>query len=140
MESEVVEQEKTVKYKSKKFAVIIVNLYKYLCEDKKEFVLSKQVLRSGTSIGANIAESECAISDKDFISKIYIALKECAETIYWLDLLFDTDYLLDGEYTSMKNDCEEIRKMLSSTTKTMNSKLNSAHSKLTKGGTTEVEV
>ena len=140
MESEVVEQEKTVKYKSKKFAVRIVNLYKYLCEDKKEFVLSKQVLRSGTSIGANIAESECAISDKDFISKIYIALKECAETIYWLDLLFDTDYLLDGEYTSMKNDCEEIRKMLSSTTKTMNSKLNSAHSKLTKGGTTEVEV
>ena len=140
MESEIVEQEKTVKYKSKKFAVRIVNLYKYLCEEKKEFVLSKQVLRSGTSIGANIAESECAISYKDFLSKIYIALKECAETIYWLDLLFDTDFLLDSEYNSIKSDCEEIRKMLSSTTKTMNSKLNSTHSKLTKGGTTEVEV
>ena len=72
--------EKTAKYKSKRFAVRIVNLYKHLCEDKKEFVLSKQLLRSGTSIGANIAESECAMSDKDFLAKIYIALKECAET------------------------------------------------------------
>lgn len=131
------EKEKTVKYKSKKFAVRIVNLYKYLCDEKKEFVLSKQVLRSGTSIGANIAESECAISDKDFLSKIYIALKECAETIYWLELLFETDYLSNEEYKSIIGDCEEIRKMLSSTTKTMNSKLHSAHSKLTKGGTTE---
>ena len=131
------EKEKTVKYKSKKFAVRIVNLYKYLCDEKREFVLSKQVLRSGTSIGANIAESECAISKKDFLSKIYIALKECAETIYWLELLFETDYLSSEEYNSIIGDCEEIRKMLSSTTKTMNSKLNSAHSKLLKGGTTE---
>ena len=140
MECGVVEQEKTVKYKSKRFAVRIVNLYKYLCGEKKEFVLSKQVLRSGTSIGANIAESECAISEKDFLSKIYIALKECAETIYWLDLLFETDYLSDEQYKSIIGDCEEIRKMLSSTTKTMNSKLHSTHSKLSKGGTTEDEV
>ena len=63
------EQEKTVKFKSKKFSVRVVNLYKYLCDEKKEFVLSKQILRSGTSIGANIAESECAISEKDFLSK-----------------------------------------------------------------------
>ncbi|SJZ75198.1 four helix bundle protein [Eubacterium coprostanoligenes] len=133
-------REKTVKYKSKKFAVRIVRLYKYLCDEKKEYVLSKQLLRSGTSIGANIAESECAISEKDFLSKIYIALKESAETIYWLDLLFETDYLSEIEYKSMKDDCEELRKMMSSTTKTMNSKLNSAHSKLTKGGTTEGEV
>ena len=77
------EQEKTVKFKSKKFSVRVVNLYKYLCDEKKEFVLSKQILRSGTSIGANIAESECAISEKDFLSKIYIALKECVETNYW---------------------------------------------------------
>lgn len=134
------DREKTVKYKSKKFAVRIVNLYKYLCDEKKEYILSKQLLRSGTSIGANIAESECAISEKDFLSKIYIALKETAETIYWLDLLFETDYLSEIEYKSMKDDCEELRKMMSSTTKTMNSKLRSAHSKLTKGGTTEVEV
>lgn len=134
------DREKTVKYKSKKFAVRIVKLYKYLCVEKKEYVLSKQLLRSGTSIGANIAESECAISEKDFLSKIYIALKESAETIYWLDLLFETDYLSEIEYKSMKGDCEELRKMMSSTTKTMNSKLHSAHSKLSKGGTTEVEV
>lgn len=134
------EQERTVKYKSKKFAVRIVNLYKYLCDEKKEYVLSKQVLRSGTSIGANIAESECAISEKDFLSKIYIALKECAETIYRLDLLAETDFLTGDEYKSIYADCEEIRKMLSSTTKTMNSKLHSAHSKLPKGGTTEGEI
>ena len=134
------DREKTVKYKSKKFAVRIVRLYRYLCDEKKEYVLSKQLLRSGTSIGANIAESECAISEKDFLSKIYIALKESAETIYWLDLLFETDYLSEIEYKSMKDDCEELRKMMSSTTKTMNSKLNSAHSKLAKGGTTEGEV
>ena len=122
--------EQTVKYKSKKFAVRIVNLYKYLCDEKKEFILSKQLLRSGTSIGANIAESECAISDKDFLSKIYIALKECAETVYWLDLLFETKYLSDNEYESIKKDCVEIRKMLSSTTKTMNEKLHTPHSTL----------
>lgn len=134
------DREKTVKFKSKKFAVRIVNLYKYLCDEKKEFILSKQILRSGTSIGANIAESECAISEKDFLSKIYIALKECAETIYWLDLLFETDYLSETEYNSIKSDCDELRKMMSSTTKTMNSKLHSQNSTLPKGGTTEDEV
>ncbi|MGN1457736.1 MAG: four helix bundle protein [Acutalibacteraceae bacterium] len=111
--------ENTAKVKSKKFAIRIVNLYKYLCDEKKEFVLSKQLLRSGTSIGANIAESECAISKKDFLSKIYIALKECTETLYWLDLLYDTQYLNKNEYTSMYGDCEEIKKMLSATTKTI---------------------
>lgn len=133
-------QEGTVKYKSKRFAVRTVKLYKYLCNVKREFVLSKQILRSGTSIGANIAESECAISEKDFLSKLYIALKECVETIYWLDLLFETDYLSEKEYLSIKTDCEEIRKMLSSSTKTINSKLHSSHSKLPKGGTTEGEI
>ena len=119
------EKEKTAKYKSKKFAVRIVNLYKFLRSDKKEFVLSKQILRAGTSIGANIAESECAISSKEFLSKIYIALKECAETVYWLDLLFDTEYITEKEYKSLKDDCEELRKMLSATTKTLNSTLHS---------------
>ena len=116
-----VESEKTAKYKSKKFAVRIVNLYKYLCNEKNEFVMSKQILRSGTSIGANLAEAECGSSKKDFLNKVYIALKECAETIYWLDLLFDTEYINEKEYNSIKNDCEEIRKMLSSTTKTITS-------------------
>ena len=112
------EYEQTAKFKSKKFAVRIVNLYKYLCNDKKEYVLSKQVLRSGTSIGANIAEAECGISKKDFLSKIYIALKECVETIYWLDLLYETGYIDERMYLSMKSDCDELRRMLSATTKT----------------------
>ena len=112
------EYEQTAKFKSKKFAVRIVNLYKYLGNDKKEYVLSKQILRSGTSIGANIAEAECGISKKDFLSKIYIALKECVETIYWLDLLYETGYIDERMYLSMKSDCDELRKMLSATTKT----------------------
>ena len=105
--------------KSKVFAVRIVRLYQYLCSEKKEFVLSRQLLRSGTSIGANLAESECAISKKDFLAKIYIALKECAETLYWLELLRETEYLSSAEYESIHTDCEELRKMLSSTTKTL---------------------
>ena len=114
--------ENAVADKSLAFALRVIALYKCLCAEKNEYVLSKQVLRSGTSIGANIAESECAISEKDFLSKIYIALKECAETIYWLDLLAETDYLKAEEYQSLYADCEELRKMLSSTTKTMSAK------------------
>lgn len=104
--------------KAKKFAVRTVNLYKYLCDEKKEFILSKQLLRSGTSIGANIAEAEVAISKKEFLSKMYIAFKECNETVYWLDLLYETDYLSEAEYTSIIEDCNEIQKILSSITKT----------------------
>lgn len=140
MKCEVMENEKTVKYKSKKFAVRIVNLYRYLCNDKNKYVLSKQILRSGTSIGANIAESECSISRKDFTSKIYVALKERAETIYWLDLLFETEYLSETEYKSIIADCTDLRKMLSATTKTINSTLHSKHSTLSKGGTTKDEI
>ena len=113
------DETKTVRYKSKKFAVRVVRLYQFLCEEKREYILSKQVLRSGTSIGANIAESECAISREDFLSKIYIALKECSETLYWLELLRDTDYLTAEQAASLMQDCTELRKMLSSTTKTM---------------------
>ena len=112
-------EERTVKIKSKKYAVRMVNLYKYLSTDKKEYVLAKQILRSGTSIGANIAESEYAQSRKDFLSKLYIALKECAETLYWLDLLYETEYLSEREYQSLGSDCEELRKMLSLSTKTI---------------------
>ena len=118
-----IDEKFTAKYKSKKFAVRIVKLYKYLCNEKSEFVLSKQLLRSGTSIGANIAESECAISEKDFLSKIYIALKECSETIYWLELLYETDYLSQSELESVRSDCIEIKKILYATTKTVKSKL-----------------
>lgn len=117
------QKENTVAYKSKKFAIRTIRLYKYLCEEKKEYVLSKQLLRSGTSIGANIAESECAISKKDFLAKIYIAFKEANETLYWLELLVETEYLTEQEYYSVKADCEEIKKMLSSSTKTLSAEL-----------------
>ena len=80
--------------------------------------MSKQILRSGTSIGANIAEAKCGSSKKDFLNKMYIAFKECSETNYWLDLLFDTEYINEKEYNSIKNDCEETNKILSSITKT----------------------
>ena len=110
------------KEKSMAFAVRIVNLYKYLINSKQEYVLSKQILRSGTSIGANLAESEYAISGDEFTAKTYIALKECAETEYWLTLLKNTDYISQEQYNSIFVDCEEIRKLLSSITKTMKEK------------------
>ena len=103
--------------KAKAFAVRIIKLYKYLCESKKEFVLYKQVLRSGTSIGANVAEAIVAISKKDFLAKMYIAFKECAETQYWLDLLQETDFLTIDEFKSINDDCTELKKLLSSITK-----------------------
>ena len=79
--------------------------------------MSKQILRSGTSIGANIAEARCGFSRKDFIAKIYIALKECSETLYWLELLYSTEYLTQTEYDSLYQDCEELRRILSATTR-----------------------
>ena len=109
--------------KSKRFAIRIVRLYQYLCSEKKEFVISKQLLRSGTSIGANLAEAECAISRSDFLSKIYIALKETAETNYWLELLFQTDYLTEEQYQSVSRDALELRRILTSSTKTMRSRM-----------------
>jgi len=108
--------------KSKNFAIRIVKLYKYLCDEKKEFVLSKQLLRSGTSIGANISESECAISESDFLSKIYIALKETNESLYWLELLYNTEYINEEQFISVKSDCEELKKILTATTKTLKNK------------------
>ena len=111
--------------KSKNFAIRIVRLYQYLCTEKKEFVLSKQLLRSGTSIGANLAEAIYGTSDKDFLSKMYISLKECAETNYWLELLFKTDYLTEQQYQSINEDCTELIKLLTSSAKTMSIKLKS---------------
>lgn len=105
--------------KSKSFALRIIALYKYLCDEKREFVLSKQLLRSGTSIGANIAEASCAYSSKEFLAKMYIAFKECAETAYWLELLYKAQYLNQPEFDSLNTDCTELQKILSSITKTM---------------------
>lgn len=112
-------------HKSRKFAIRVVKLYKYLCENKKEFVLSKQLLRSGTSIGANLNEATYAISKKDFLSKVYISLKETSETLYWLELLFETEYVTQTEYNSLKKDCEELLKLLQSTTKTIQNRVES---------------
>lgn len=106
--------ENTVKTKSFKFAIRIVHLYKYLCDEKKEFVLSKQILRSGTSIGANVRESQNAESKADFIHKLGIAQKETDETLYWLELLEATDFLDSNESLSMQNDATEILKLLRS--------------------------
>ncbi|MBQ9640279.1 MAG: four helix bundle protein [Bacteroidaceae bacterium] len=103
--------------KSKLFAIRIVNLYKYLLKEKKEYLLSKQLVRSGTSIGANIAEAICTISKKDFIAKMYIAYKECSESLYWIELLYATEYLDEKEYLSIWEQCKELHKILSSITK-----------------------
>ena len=108
-----------VKDKSFAFAIRAVKLYKILCDERKEYVLSKQLLRSGTSIGANISEAQYASSRKDFLNKLYIALKESAETLYWLELLYSCDYLSSPEYKSLYQDCEELLKLLSSITKSI---------------------
>jgi len=104
--------------KSKDFAIRIVKLYKYLCNNKREFVLSKQLLRSGTSIGANTSEALYGVSRKDFLAKVFISLKECAETKYWLELLYKSDYLSESEFLSINNDCTELIKLLTSIVKT----------------------
>ena len=103
--------------KSKVFAIRIVNLYKYLSGNKQEFVMSKQLLRSGTSIGANLSEAYYGISRSDFLSKVFISLKECAETKYWLELLYHTNYLSEEEFNSIYDDCTELMKLLASIAK-----------------------
>ena len=101
-----------VEEKRFQFAIRIFRLYQYLRSKKKEFVLSKQLLRSGTSIGANVAEAQQAQSRADFLSKINIALKEAAETEYWLRLLRATDYMVEKEFRSIYDDCEQVKKLL----------------------------
>ena len=93
---------------SKKFAIRIVKLYKYLNDVKKEFVISKQILRSGTSIGANISESVYAQSRQDFISKLSISLKEASETKYWLEILYETDFIDDTQFESLSDDNSKL--------------------------------
>ena len=108
--------------KSFEFSVRIVRVYQYMCSEHKEYVLSKQLLRCGTSIGANINEAQYAISKKEFLSKMYIAFKECAETMYWLKLLLRTDYLTESQYNSIIQDCNELHALLSSITKSARDK------------------
>ena len=107
--------------KSYAFSLKIIDLYKYLNYEKKEFVLSKQILKSGTSIGANIEESQSAISKRDFISKNSIALKEARETHYWLRLLRDSDFLSE-KHESLLQECNELNKILTSIVKTAQEK------------------
>ncbi|WP_461256058.1 four helix bundle protein [Treponema sp. R80B11-R83G3] len=104
--------------KSKKFAIKIYNLYKHLCEEKHEYVFAKQLLRAGTSIGANLTEDQYSVSRKEFLFKTSISLKECAETEYWLDLLKETNLLSQTEYDNILEDCKELLRLLISITKT----------------------
>ena len=117
-----VRMEKTVMEKSLDFAVRIVNVARYLSSRKKEYTLSKQLLRAGTSIGANIAEAQRGQSTADFAAKMSVALKECSETEYWLQLLYRTEYLTQKQYESLYNDIHELLKMLTAICKQVNDK------------------
>ncbi len=118
-------RETPIKTKSYAFAVRIVKLFQWLSKEKNEFVLSKQILRCGTSVGANVEEAGGAYSEKDFSSKIQIAFKEALETRYWLRLLHDTDYIETPAFDSMYADCDELVRILSATTKTLREKTSS---------------
>ena len=105
-------KENVVKEKSYKFALRIVKAFKFLTQEQREFVLSKQVLRSGTSIGALVSEAEYAQSQADFINKMHVALKEANETTYWLMILKDSDYIDEKTFSSIHKDCEELIRLL----------------------------
>ena len=106
-----------IREKSMGYAVRIVRLYQYLSEEKKEYVMSKQLLRSGTSIGANIREAQQGQSKNDFIAKMSISLKEAAETEYWLELLYETEYLTREQYDSVRADSGEVARLLTAIVK-----------------------
>ncbi len=114
-------KENPLKDKSYQFGIRIVKLSQFLQQDKKEFVLSKQVLRSGTAVGALIREAEYGQSRADFTSKMSISLKEAKETEYWLSLLKDTDFINENQYMNLQSDCKELIAMLVSTVKTSKS-------------------
>lgn len=116
-----------IKNKSFKFAIRIVKLYQKIIFEKKEFVLSKQLMRSGTSVGANVREAEHAESKADFVHKMAIAQKEINETIYWLELLKETNYLSPEDFNSINQDAVEIIKMITSIIKTTKANLNKAN-------------
>ncbi len=113
-----------IKDKSFAFAIRVVRLYKILSTEKKEYVLSKQLLRSGTAIGALVKEAEHAQSKPDFLNKMNVALKEANETEYWLILLKETDYITEAEFNSMHHDCQETIKLIASIVKSTKAALN----------------
>ena len=117
--------------KSYAFALRCIEMYRFLTTEKKEFILSKQALRSGTAIGALLKESEHGQSKADFLNKVNIALKEANETEYWLMLLKDSKYLSENEFTSIHKDCDELIRLLVSIVKTTKANLNKANSKKT---------
>jgi len=108
------EKQNPLKYKSFQFALKIVKLYTFLAEQKREYVLSKQLLKSGTSIGANIREAQNAQSKADFIHKFSISQKECDETLYWLELLHQSGFLEEKEFTTIRHEANELLRMLKS--------------------------
>ncbi|MCQ2605607.1 MAG: four helix bundle protein [Bacteroidales bacterium] len=111
-------KENILKTKSFSFSISIINLYKYLCDDKKEYVISKQLLRSGTSIGANICESEFSESKLDFIHKLSISQKEVNETIYWIELLYQTNYIEEEQFKQLQKQSLELMKLITASIKT----------------------
>ena len=113
-------EQNAILVKSKSFALRIVRIYQILSNKRREYILSKQLLRSGTSIGANICESQCAQSRNDFYAKLFIAYKEASETRYWLELLYESNYLLQEEFFSIWQETNEIIRMLASITKHYN--------------------
>jgi len=112
------EKPNPAKDKSYEFALRIIKLYRHLCENRKDYILSKQLVRSGTSIGANVEEALGAQSKKEFGAKMSIAYKECRETHYWLRLLRDSDYLSNDESVEVLADCEELCKIIGSIVRT----------------------
>ena len=120
MQNEVTMNENIAVEKSFAFAVRIVNLHKFITQKNKEYVLSKQILRSGTSIGANVAEAQRGQSKADFAAKMNIALKEANETDYWLKLLYKTDYLTKEQYESLNRDMQELLGILTAICRTSN--------------------
>ncbi|MET4083789.1 four helix bundle protein [Pedobacter sp. UYP30] len=117
-------KENVVKTKSFEFAVRVVRLYRFLCEEKREFVLSKQLLRSGTSVGAMVREAEHAETKKDFVHKMSIAQKEINESIYWLELLKETEYLNSDQFLSLNNNAVELIKLITTIIKTTKANMN----------------
>ena len=116
------EPKRPLQEKSYAFAIRIVRLSQYLVREKSEYVLSRQILKSGTSIGANASEGRYAASPQDLRAKLVISLKECEETLYWLRLLKDTEYLTEAQYSSLNRDCQELRRLLTSSVKTLQKK------------------
>ncbi len=109
--------------KSKQFAIRIMKLVQFLTQEKRPLFIINQIGRSGTSIGANVVEAEHAISKKEFLQKMYIAYKECCETLYWLDILVEIHYITSEAHDSLSEDCHEVQRLLASITKTVSGQM-----------------